>query len=80
MDFQTYWRSLSAQGKKQLAAGLRHSQNYLAQIACGSRAPSPRLAKAIAAVTGDTVNLHALRPDIWEEGARSPSKHTEARA
>ena len=69
MDFRTYWRSLSAAEKKQFAANLRHNQTYLIQVGSGFRQPSPRLAKAIHAATQGAVQLHELRPDIWDQVA-----------
>jgi len=56
-------------GRKELAAQLRTSPDYLSQIAHGQRRASPKLAKAIEAATGGKVPRHLIRPDVYDAPA-----------
>jgi len=66
MDMRTYWRSLSAAAKDEMARTLNCNRDYLAQIACGFRKGSPQMARQIESYTNGTVSKHELRPDVFE--------------
>lgn len=66
--FRTFWRSLDHEGKKELAKRANASLGYLHVLACDDdRRPSPDLAKRLVEHSNGELNLHHLRPDIWEQ-------------
>jgi DNA-binding transcriptional regulator YdaS (Cro superfamily) len=69
MDFRSYWSNQAPEQKDAFARSIKHSRNYLDQIACGARQPSHKLAKKLNEATEGVVTLHALRPDIWSAPA-----------
>lgn len=66
MDFRSFWQSLGADQKTAFAVRIGKNRTYLAQIACGFRQPSPTLARQIHSESGYQVQLHIMRPDIWD--------------
>lgn len=74
MDFRAFWSSLEPDRKQAFADSIKHSRNYLDQIACGARKPSHALARKLNDATHGVVPLHLLRSDIWDEpAAKRPS-------
>jgi DNA-binding transcriptional regulator YdaS (Cro superfamily) len=65
MDMKSYWQSLSAKGKDELAEALACNRTYLAQIACGARRASPKLARRIDEYSSGVCSKEALRPDVF---------------
>jgi len=80
MDFRTFWSALEPGRKQSFADSIKHSRNYLDQIACGARRPSHALAKKLNDATHGVVPLHTLRSDIWDEPGKkgAPSAQQSA--
>lgn len=52
--------------RRQLAAAVKRSPDYLWQVATGRRSASAKLAKAIDEATDGQVPKHALRSDVFD--------------
>ncbi|MGE0289559.1 MAG: hypothetical protein AB7P16_24995 [Bradyrhizobium sp.] len=73
MDMKTYWQSLSAKQKDDLALTLECNRTYLAQIACGARRASPILARKIDEYSRGTCPKEQLRPDVFGSVTEQPA-------
>lgn len=69
MKFKTFYKSLAAQDKKDLANRLGTSCAYLSQVANGHRMAGAKLLLKIAEATNSEVSPSDLRPDIEEATA-----------
>lgn len=65
MNMTQFWSGLRADAKTDFATKLGRSRNYLAQIACGARKPSPLLAREIEEASGGQVTRAELLPDVF---------------
>lgn len=63
MDLLTYVKCM--QTRRELAAALDTSPDYLWQIGKGIRQASPQMATAIHNATAGRIKRSDLRPDLW---------------
>jgi hypothetical protein len=69
VDLRTYIKALEPEAREVYAKACETTVAYLWQIAGGHSVPSPKLAKLLAANSGNQVSRGQLRPDIWGEAA-----------
>lgn len=65
MNKLTYWASLTAAQKTDLARRAETSKAYLSQIIHGFRPPGAAFARRLHELTNKELLLSDLRPDIW---------------
>lgn len=65
VNFSTYWRLLSPDGKQTLARRARVGYTYLSLIASGRRQPGAVAAIRIEEATERVVRRRDLRPDLF---------------
>jgi hypothetical protein len=65
MNLRDLLRSMSADQKREFAAAIGVSADYLPLLSGGHRNPSPALARRCVEVDS-RLTLHELRPDIWD--------------
>jgi hypothetical protein len=66
MELTEYMRGITPQEREKFAARCKTTVEYLYQIAGGHRNAGARLARRIHDESGRKVDLHKLRPDIFE--------------
>jgi DNA-binding transcriptional regulator YdaS (Cro superfamily) len=63
--FRAWFRELTAQQKRDIAAKLKTSVGYLKQIAGGHSRPSAAFANAVDKATRSRASRKELRPDVF---------------
>lgn len=70
------WLTAASLTAEAFAARMDTSAQYLSQIMCGRRRPSPEFAQRISSATGDTVSARDLV--FWMPPAKSSAKRNKA--
>lgn len=66
MDIKTYVDQLTPDERDTFAKQAGTTREYLSQIIHGHRQASAALAKELRSASGEKIDLHSIRPDIWD--------------